>query len=58
MSVNRKKYNRKLIGPGGWHCPCCAPPRSLSKRYKRLLKHIFNRKELKFELDNSFEGDE
>jgi hypothetical protein len=50
-SYSKNKYNRGYIGPGGWKCVCCAPAKSYRKKYKRIIKHIEEREEMKIEME-------
>lgn len=40
--VHQKKLHMKIrnmkLGPGGWHCPCCAPAKRERPAYVRAVK--------------------
>ena len=41
-----RRYN-KIIGIGGWKCYCCGPSPKHRKLYKRHIKRIERREEMK-----------
>ena len=40
--MTSKAFHRRIrdahIGPGGFHCPCCAPPKNKRKTYMRYVR--------------------
>ena len=49
----RKKYNSRHIGIGGWNCNCCSPTKKNRNFYKRIIKRIEEREEMKLEMEQS-----
>jgi uncharacterized C2H2 Zn-finger protein len=39
-SLHKRVRDAKL-GPGGWHCPCCAPAKRDRKKYLRAARRTF-----------------
>ena len=42
-SAIARKYRDRGVGIGGWHCACCAPPKSHRKAYLRLVRRNMKR---------------
>ena len=55
MKYSRSKYNKFLIGPGGWECCCRGPSKKYRKLYKRIIKHKETREEMKLEMEQTEE---
>ena len=49
-----RRYN-KIIGIGGWKCACCSPSPKHRKLYKRHIKRVERREEMKIAIDQLLE---
>ena len=43
MIIDHKAAGNKMVGIGGWHCPCCAPhsKKAARRHSRRTTKNAF-----------------